>query len=35
MTKASRDLEVLVAKIQQQLAPKADVLHDVRLERTV
>lgn len=32
MTKASRDLEVLVAKIQQQLAPKADVLHDVRLD---
>ena len=32
MTKASRELEILVAKIQKQLAPKAEVLHDVRLE---
>jgi hypothetical protein len=31
MTKASRDLEILVARIQQQLAPKAEVLHDVKL----
>ena len=32
MTKSSRDLEILVAKIQQQLAPKAEVLHDVKLD---
>lgn len=31
MTNDSRDLEILVAKIQKQLAPKAEVLHDVRL----
>lgn len=28
---SSRELEILVAKIQQQLAPDAEVLHDVRL----
>jgi hypothetical protein len=28
----SRDLEILVQKIQAQLAPDAEVLHDVRLE---
>jgi hypothetical protein len=32
MTTDSRDLEILVAKIQKQLAPKAEVLHDVRLD---
>lgn len=32
MTQASRDLEILVAKIQQQLAPQAEVLHDVKLD---
>ena len=32
MTKASRDLEILVAKIQKQLAPDAEVLHDVKLD---
>jgi hypothetical protein len=32
MTADSRDLELLVAKIQQQLAPKAEVLHDVKLD---
>jgi hypothetical protein len=32
MAKASRELEVLVAKIQQQLAPQAEVLHDVMLD---
>ena len=32
MTKASRELEQLVARIQQQLAPKAEVLHDVKLD---
>jgi DUF971 family protein len=32
MTKASRELEILVARIQQQLAPKADVRHDVMLD---
>lgn len=31
MTKASRDLELLVAKIQKQLAPDSEVLHDVKL----
>jgi hypothetical protein len=31
MTEDSRALEILVAKIQQQLAPGAEVLHDVRL----
>ncbi|HEY5410871.1 MAG TPA: restriction endonuclease, partial [Caulobacteraceae bacterium] len=31
MTAASRELEILVAKIQAQLAPDAEVLHDVRL----
>jgi hypothetical protein len=31
MTKASRELERLVARIQQQLAPKAEVRHDVML----
>ncbi|MDP1701298.1 MAG: restriction endonuclease [Aestuariivirga sp.] len=30
--KASRDLEILVARIQQQLAPNAEVLHDVKLD---
>lgn len=29
---ASRELELLVAKIQQQLAPDAEVLHDVMLD---
>jgi hypothetical protein len=28
---ASRDLEILVAKIQKQLAPRSEVLHDVKL----
>jgi hypothetical protein len=28
----ARDLEILVAKIQQQLAPNAEVIHDARLE---
>ena len=32
MTKASRDLELLVAKIQKQLAPDSEVLHDVKLD---
>ena len=32
MTKASRDLEKLVAKIQKQLAPDSEVLHDVMLD---
>jgi hypothetical protein len=32
MTGASRDLELPVAKIQQQLAPQAEVLHDVTLD---
>ncbi len=32
MTADSRDLEILVAKIQQQLAPQAEVLHDVKLD---
>ena len=32
MIKASRELELLVARIQQQLAPKAEVLHDVKLD---
>ena len=32
MTKSSRDLEILVAKIQRQLAPDSEVLHDVRLD---
>ena len=32
MTKASRDLEILVAKIQRQLAPDSEVLHDVKLD---
>ncbi len=32
MTTDSCDLELLVAKIQQQLAPKAEVLHNVRLD---
>jgi hypothetical protein len=31
MTTASRDLEILVAKIQKLLAPNAEVLHDVKL----
>jgi hypothetical protein len=31
MTKQSRELEILVHKIQRQLAPSAEVLHDVRL----
>lgn len=31
MTKDSRDLEILVQKIQKQLAPDAEVLHDVTL----
>lgn len=31
MTTASRELEKLVAKIQKQLAPRAEVLHDVKL----
>ena len=31
MTKASRDLELLVAKIQKELAPDSEVLHDVKL----
>lgn len=31
MAKASVELELLVQKIQQQLAPQADVLHNVRL----
>jgi hypothetical protein len=31
LTKDSRALEQLVAKIQKQLAPRADVLHDVKL----
>lgn len=30
--KPSRELELLVQRIQQQLAPDADVLHDVRIE---
>jgi hypothetical protein len=30
--KASRELEILVQKIQQQLAPTAAVLHDVKLD---
>jgi hypothetical protein len=32
MSKQSVELELLVKKIQQQLAPKADVLHNVKLE---
>ena len=32
MTKASRDLEQLVARIQMQLAPNSEVLHDVKLD---
>ena len=32
MTAMSRDLELLVAKIQKQLAPKAEVLHNVKLD---
>jgi hypothetical protein len=32
MTKAFKELELLVAKIQKQLAPRADVLHDVHLD---
>lgn len=32
MTTDSRELEILVAKIQKELAPKAEVLHDVRLD---
>lgn len=31
MTAASRDLEILVAKIQAQLAPGAEVIHNARL----
>ena len=31
MTKQSRELEILVHKIQRQLAPNTEVLHDVRL----
>ncbi len=27
-----KDLEILVAKIQKQLAPKAEILHDVKLD---
>jgi hypothetical protein len=32
MTASSRELEILTAKIQQQLAPNAEVQHDVRLD---
>jgi restriction endonuclease Mrr len=32
MAKESRELEMLVARIQQQLAPKAEVIHDVKLD---
>ena len=32
MATDSHELEILVAKIQKQLAPKAEVLHDVRLD---
>lgn len=32
MTTPSRELELLVARIQQQLAPKADVRHNVMLD---
>jgi hypothetical protein len=32
MTKSSREPEILVAKIQKQLAPKAEVLHNVMLD---
>jgi hypothetical protein len=32
MAKSSRELEILVARIQRQLAPKAEVLHDVKLD---
>jgi len=32
MTKSSRDLEILIAKIQKQLAPNAEVLHYVKLD---
>lgn len=32
MAKASTDLELLVAKIQKQLAPHSEVLHDVKLD---
>jgi hypothetical protein len=32
MTRDSSELEILVAKIQKQLAPKAEVLHDVKLD---
>ena len=32
MTNDPRDLEILVAKIQKQLAPEAEVLHDVKLD---
>ncbi len=32
MTKESRDLEILVAKIQKQLAPDSEVLHDIKLD---
>lgn len=31
MTENSRNLELLVQKIQEQLAPTAEVLHDVNL----
>src|SRR5579884_1635173 len=31
LSKDSRDLEILVAKIQSQLAPDAEVIHDARL----
>ena len=32
MTRTSRELEILVARIQKQLVPDAEVLHDVRLD---
>lgn len=32
MTNPSRDLEILVAKIQKQLAPDSEVLHDVKID---
>jgi hypothetical protein len=32
MTKSSRDLEILAAEIQKQLAPGAEVLHDLQLD---
>ena len=31
MTTSFRDLEILVAKIQSQLAPKAEVIHNAKL----